>query len=323
MDLDKFTPPKEFEVFVNQIKNSEHNSNVKTYIDKSKTSTFENRQNTLEVDFSVPNYTKFSKTKYSYRLQGDSEQWSHWSHHSYVLFENLASGTYTFYVKAKIGDNLSSNVASYTFEISKKWYASNPMMLFYAFCILVFSFSMHTSYKKYYKKQEAKLLSKKQKEIELKELEATQEIMKLKNEKLLTDIENKNKELASSTMSMIKKNEFLNDIKKELQKEEGRNISNVVRIIDKNLNNTNDWKMFQEAFNNADKDFLKKMKSKHANLTPNDLRLCAYLRLNLSSKEIAPLLNISPRSVEVKRYRLRKKMNLGHGSGLTSYILEI
>ncbi|RZW55635.1 MAG: LuxR family transcriptional regulator, partial [Flavobacteriaceae bacterium] len=97
----------------------------------------------------------------------------------------------------------------------------------------------------------------------------------------------------------------------------------VVKIIDKNLNNTEDWKMFEQAFNNADKDFLKKIKSEHSSLTPNDLKLCAYLRLNLSSKEIAPLLNISHRSVEVKRYRLRKKMNLPHKASLTHYILEI
>ena len=81
--------------------------------------------------------------------------------------------------------------------------------------------------------------------------------------------------------------------------------------------------MFQEAFNNADKKFLKKIKTNHSELTPNDLRLCAYLRLNLSSKEIAPLLNISPRSVEVKRYRLRKKMNLDRDENLTTYILEL
>jgi AraC family chitin signaling transcriptional activator len=81
--------------------------------------------------------------------------------------------------------------------------------------------------------------------------------------------------------------------------------------------------LFKEAFNNADKKFIKKVKSKHPDLTPNDLRLCAYLRLNLSSKEIAPLLNISHRSVEVKRYRLRKKMNLSHNLNLTNYILEI
>ena len=100
-------------------------------------------------------------------------------------------------------------------------------------------------------------------------------------------------------------------------------MKSVIKIIDKNLNNEDDWAFFEEAFNNADKDFLKKVKAKHPSLTPNDLKLCAYLRLNLSSKEIAPLLNISYKSVEVKRYRLRKKMGLPHESSLTNYILEI
>ena len=65
------------------------------------------------------------------------------------------------------------------------------------------------------------------------------------------------------------------------------------------------------------------MKQLHPKLTPNDLKLCAYLRLNLSSKEIAPLLNISVRSVEIKRYRLRKKMGLEHEEGLVEYVLSI
>ena len=68
---------------------------------------------------------------------------------------------------------------------------------------------------------------------------------------------------------------------------------------------------------------MKKMKSIHPTITPNDLRLCAYLRLNLSSKEIAPLLNISHKSVEVKRYRLRKKLELDHEQSLSNYIIEI
>ena len=157
----------------------------------------------------------------------------------------------------------------------------------------------------------------------MKELENSQKIIKLNNDKLRLDIENKNRELATSTMSIIKKNEFLNAIKTELVSGGKNNLDKVVKIIDKNLNNTDDWKLFQEAFNNADKKFLKKIKNNHPELTPNDLRLCAYLRLNLSSKEIAPLLNISPRSVEVKRYRLRKKMNLEHDANLTSYILEL
>jgi DNA-binding CsgD family transcriptional regulator len=97
----------------------------------------------------------------------------------------------------------------------------------------------------------------------------------------------------------------------------------MIKVINRNLNNDHDWEYFQEAFNNADKDFLKKMHQLHPNLTPNDLKLCVYLRLNLSSKEIAPLLNISVRSVEIKRYRLRKKMNLLHEKSLVEYILEI
>jgi DNA-binding CsgD family transcriptional regulator len=158
----------------------------------------------------------------------------------------------------------------------------------------------------------------------MKKLENQQQLMKFNNDKLRLDIENKNRELGISTMSLIKKNEFLNNIKSELKNADGgSNLKQVIKIIDRNLNNTDDWHLFEQAFNNADKDFLKKIKAEHPSLTSNDLRLCAYLRLNLSSKEIAPLLNISPRSVEVKRYRLRKKMNLPHESSLTNYILEI
>jgi DNA-binding CsgD family transcriptional regulator len=125
-------------------------------------------------------------------------------------------------------------------------------------------------------------------------------------------------------MSLIKKNEFLNALKKELKNAESlNNLNHIIKIIDRNLNNTDDWQVFEEAFNNADKDFLKKVKNQHPSLTSNDLRLCTYLRLNLSSKEIAPLLNISSRSVEVKRYRLRKKMGLQRESSLSDYILGI
>lgn len=78
-----------------------------------------------------------------------------------------------------------------------------------------------------------------------------------------------------------------------------------------------------EAFNNADKEFLTRAKELHPDLSANDLKFCAYLRLNLSSKEIAPLLNISVKSVEVRRSRLRKKMNLSRETNLIEHILSI
>ena len=149
--------------------------------------------------------------------------------------------------------------------------------------------------------------------------------MKIKNEQLAQDVDSKNRELAVSTMSLIKKDELLALIKEDLKNAPeitNKSVKSVITTITKNINKEDSWNIFKEAFDNADNDFLKKVKQDHPTLTPNDLRLCAYLRLNLSSKEIAPLLNISVRSVEIKRYRLRKKMNLDHEQGLVEYILS-
>ena len=99
---------------------------------------------------------------------------------------------------------------------------------------------------------------------------------------------------------------------------------NLERILpDGTRRDLEDWEFFEKAFNNADKDFLKKVKKAHPTLTHNDLRLCAFLRLNLLSKEIAPLLNISVRSVEIKRYRLRKKMNLSRDESIVDHFVNL
>lgn len=283
-----------------------------------------NKRNNLEFNYSIPNYNKLKNNHYQYQLIGLSDKWSKWEEKPSHLFENLPFGSYTFNVRGKIGDQLTTNIASYSFSIERPWFLSNLSIALYVIGLIVIFLIFHNAYKRYYKKQRIDILKKAQKELELKELESKQELTSLKNEKLKQDIENKSRELAISTMSLIKKNEFLNTIKKDLIKIDSNNhLKSVIRIIDNNINNTDDWKLFEEAFNNADKEFLNKIKDKHPNLTPNDLKLCAYLRLNLSSKEIAPLLNISHRSVEVKRYRLRKKMELAHESSLTKYILEL
>ena len=173
-------------------------------------------------------------------------------------------------------------------------------------------------------KQERRLANINKRKLEIREIQRKQQLVNLENEKLQQDIESKSRELAVSTMSMIKKNTLLGSIKDELiHVNELSEVKKVIRNIDKNINDNEDWTYFEEAFNNADKDFLKKIKELHPKLTPNDLRLCAYLRLNLSSKEIASLLNISPKSVEIKRYRLRKRMNLEHKTNLIGYILSV
>ncbi len=285
---------------------------------------FRHAENNLSFSFTVPQYGKYVNAEYQYMLEGVQDEWSEWSNRPFINFKNLASGDYTFRVRAKTGNSMSFNTAEYSFSISKPWYATTVALLIYMIIALIAAYLINRAYKNYYHRQKEKLIEENNRLLEIKELENEQELMKVKNQQLEQDFENKNRELAASTMNLIKKNELLSMIKDDLKKSgEGGNIKSVITTINKNINEDDTWDMFKEAFNNADKDFLKKIKKEHPLLTPNDLRLCAYLRLNLSSKEIAPLLNISVRSVEIKRYRLRKKMDLPHELGLVEYILSV
>ncbi|MFY7709472.1 triple tyrosine motif-containing protein [Tenacibaculum sp. MEBiC07804] len=313
-----------YELSINSIKNHSLNGEPK-YLETTAKNSVElaPKDNSIEIAYSVPYLSTDAPVKYQYQLDGYKEDWSDWTYKNKILFENLSFGDYTFKVRAKIGDELVSNVPTYSFTIKRAWYISNLALVSYVLFVFLFSLFMDRLYKSYYRNQREQLLKKQEREFQLKSLESEKELMEIKNSQLKQDVESKNRELAVSTMSMIKKNELLSSLRKEILKGDEKSLKAVIKIIDKNLNNTDDWQMFEEAFNNADKDFINKIKKIHNNLTPNDLRLCAYLRLNLSSKEIAPLLNISPRSVEVKRYRLRKKMDLPHDVNLTSYILEI
>lgn len=322
IDLNKIDL-KSYDIAINSISNYAINGEAFS-VDMTKFSNFGNNENNLQFTYSVAEFNKYLQAEYQYKLVGYYDEWSSWSSESSVLFKNLPYGQYAFKVRSKVGNNLSNNEAIYKFEIAKPWYLSNLVLIQYLLGFITLVVMVHSLYRRYYKKQREKLMLKNKRDLELKELEIEQQLMQLKNEKLVLDIDNKNRELAISTMSLIKKNEFLNQIKEELKNTENqKSVKPVIKIIDKNINTTDDWTFFQEAFNNADKDFFKKVKSKHPKLTPDDLKLCAYLRLNLSSKEIAPLLNISHRSVEVKRYRLRKKMDLPHETSLTNYILEL
>jgi ligand-binding sensor domain-containing protein/DNA-binding CsgD family transcriptional regulator len=287
---------------------------------------FKHDENNITFSYNVPEYNKYINAEYQYLLKGIQDEWSEWSAKPTVNFKNLPSGEYTFMVRAKIANSVPVNTANYTFVIKKPWYFTNLALLFYlALCIAIANM-INKAYQNYYQKQKEKLIEENNLLLEIKELENSQELMKVKNEQLLQDVDAKNRELAVSTMSLIKKNDLLALIKEDLKKSSEVNtvsLKSVINTITNNITEDTTWNVFKEAFDNADKDFLKKVKSAHPPLTPNDLRLCAYLRLNLSSKEIAPLLNISVRSVEIKRYRLRKKMDLPHEQGLVEYILSI
>jgi len=283
-------------------------------------------ENNITLNFTVPQYDRFINVEYQYILEGFQNQWSEWSTKPTISFKNLSPGEYTFKVKAKVANETPENIAIYNFKISKPWYLTIYAILFYLILAYGLAYFIHKAYRNYYHKQREKLIEENNRLLEIKELENEQELMKLRNEQLIHDVDTKNRELAVSTMSLIKKNELLELIKEDLKKtaeNKNKDIMPVITMINRNIKEENSWDIFKEAYDSLDKDFLKKMKTAHPSLTPSDLKLCAYLRLNLSSKEIAPMLHISIRSVEIKRYRLRKKLNLIHDEGLVNYILNM
>jgi len=156
-----------------------------------------------------------------------------------------------------------------------------------------------------------------------------QERIRTQNAQLEADILRKSQELANSTFNLVKKNEILIQIKDELgevKTELGprmpeRHYQRMQRLIDSHMTTEQDWQIFETNFNEVHDVFFKKLKRDFPNLSPGDLRLAAYLKMNLSSKEIAPLLKISIRGVENKRYRLRQKLGLDPEANLTEFLM--
>ncbi len=322
LSLNQYIIPKS-QLFFNRITAFDiyQKENSLSLIEKSNLSP---EMNNIRFEFSAPYYSTLNAIQYQWYVEGYHTDWLPWSDLSFAEFKNLDYGDYTFYVRAQTGQQPIGEVMTYSFSVLHPWYISYWAIGIYFLVIILLSLFINNLYTKYYERKQIKYVEETKKELALKELSNTKALVEAKNDKLSQRIESKNRELAISTMSMIKKNTLLGAIKDQLIKvTEISELQNVVKNIDQNINNQDDWNFFEEAFNNADQDFLKKIKDLHPKLTPNDLRLCAYLRLNLSSKEIASLLNISSKSVEIKRYRLRKRMNLEHETNLIGYILSV
>lgn len=288
----------------------------------------------IRISFSLPYYRQ-SKIKFQYYLEGYSKQWSDWSTATQKDFTNLGRGTYKFKVRAKINEELISQVTEYEFTVLPPWYGSNWAIAFYALAGVVALIAGKRIYEAKLKKDQQLITQKLQAEKEeflKKEAEATEkQIIKLRTEKLQAELAGKNRELANSAMSLVYKNELLQKLSQEITKlkdENGKKLSEdqlrkIQKVIDDGMNDERDWNLFESSFNEAHESFFKKLKANHPDLVPNDLKLCAYLHMNMSSKEMASLLNISLRGVEIRRYRLRKKLDVPHDKNLVEFLMEL
>ncbi|SOD18893.1 two-component regulator propeller domain-containing protein [Pedobacter xixiisoli] len=290
-------------------------------------------KNSIRISFALP-YYRLSKIKFQYFFEGYSKQWSEWSTATQKDFTDLSYGSYTFKVRAKIDDQTVSEVSTVKIIILAPWYASNWAWAFYFICIITGLIIGKRIYEAKLKRDQQKIadaLQKEQEEYLKKKAEDTEkQIGKLEKEKLQTELAGKSRELANSAMSLVYKNELLQKISQELNKlKENKDkpqedqLRKIQKIIDDGMNDERDWNLFENSFNEAHESFFKKLKVNHPDLVPNDLKLCAYLRMNMSSKEMASLLNISVRGVEIRRYRLRKKLAVPHDKNLTEFLIEL
>ncbi|WP_460219761.1 tetratricopeptide repeat protein [Psychroserpens sp. MEBiC05023] len=151
---------------------------------------------------------------------------------------------------------------------------------------------------------------------------------KVEREKLDNSLQFKEKELTTHALHLAHKNEVLLDLKSQLKElksssDNSRNFQKVINTINLDINNDNNWEQFRTYFEEVHKDFNAKVIRTYPEVSSNDLRLMSLLKMNLSSKEIANILNISTEGVKKARYRLRKKLNLSTEDSLQELVIEL
>lgn len=290
-------------------------------------------RNSLHFEYSAPLYAEQSNVQYSYLLKGFDANWSDWSKKTEKEYTNLPPGNYAFQVKAKNNLGSESAVDIYAFIVLPPWYQTTGAYLIYIFLLGGMIYLFFRRQKRLFMKQQQKYEEEQRRLTYLHELEmekSEKEIVKLRNEKLEAEIEYKNTELASTAMHLVQKGELLGNIKEEMSRiKKNANghaapdeFKKIMRILGEENKMDKDWEQFAQHFDHVHSDFLSHIKSTYPHLSPHELKLCAYLRMNLSSKEIAQLESISVRGVEIGRYRLRKKLKISTETNLFDFLMS-
>ncbi|MDD5149219.1 MAG: histidine kinase [Flavobacterium sp.] len=245
-----------------------------------------------------------------------------------IILNNLNSGTHNITIFQYDGSHYSE-VSSFEFIVAKPWYFSIWMILLYIAILGTISYVYYKWNKmRYIQKlalQEEEL--KHQKKILEMKLIAENELNIQEYEKHILELElqTKSSEVTGKSLSIAKQSEMIESIQEILDKEVDFNRlkSEIKKVIKSNAVNKHEWQTFETNLNQIHDEFIIKISKKYPNLTPKDIKLCVYLKMNLSSKEIAPLMNISFRGVELQRYRLRKKLNLIQDENLSKFLLSL
>jgi DNA-binding CsgD family transcriptional regulator/cbb3-type cytochrome oxidase subunit 3 len=245
-----------------------------------------------------------------------------------IVLNNLKSSTNTVSIYQNDGLHYVK-VSSFKFTVTNPWYFSFWMIMLY---LLLLGTILYVYYKwnKLRYNQRLRLREeelKHQKEILEMELKAENQLSSQEYEKYILELELKSKssEVTGKSLSIAKQGEMIENIQKILESETDVNKlkNEIKKAIKINSINKHEWEIFETNLNQIHNEFIINLSKKYPILTPKDIKLCIYLKMNLSSKEIAPMMNISFRGVDLHRYRLRKKLNLSQDENIYKFLLSV
>lgn len=291
--------------------------------------------NSVRFDYDLSFLSLGDDIRFQYRLNKDT-----WSDPTTVRtkeYSNLSEGDYTFEVKVLFPDGTTSS-DDISFSILPPWYRSMAAYVCYIILFLLLLWYLYRWDDIRVKRKEKlavvekdKKLHEMEKEYEEEKARQERQIMELEKEKLEYDLKHKSQEMANLMINFVRKNEMLTEIKSEIMKvaaavkgegsrEAKQQLLLINNKIDSNIQSDEVLKRIEDQFDLIHNNFMKRLHAKHPDLSPNERMMCAYLKMNLSTKEIAPMLNISVRGVETIRYRLRKKFGLEREDNLIDYL---
>lgn len=291
-------------------------------------------ENKIEAEFSTvcfslcyPVYNNYTY-KVRYKLEGLNDQWVDNERSLEKKYTRLPFGSYVFKAEVYDGNQILAST-TLPFVILRPWYLSYWAISGYVLAGLILLLLLQYIVYQSVKKKKDRVIEQQriahQAEIEQQE----KKIIELEKEQLEADLRFKSKELSGVVMTNIAHQEFLNSLKEEIQQQKlsgqytRKNLDKLLALVNNNIvSDEESWNMFQANFDRIHENFFRNLKQQYPDLTSGDLRFCALLRLNLPTKEIAKLLNISIRGVDAARYRLRKKFNLPQEDSLTDFMIN-
>jgi DNA-binding CsgD family transcriptional regulator len=264
--------------------------------------------------------------QFRYYLSSFDEDFGSWTTASFKEYSNLKVGTYKFQVQTFTSRGEIVTSKPFMVIVVPPFYKSLVARILYLLAGISILYLIYRLQRQYYRGKQSRLEQEKQKELALKQ----KELQELREEQIKSELSHVNNLLAASTMNLVVKNEFMENIKEEIRQvrrtdnveDKQRALERIIKAIDTTLKVQEDWKQFEHHFDRVHGDFLTRLTTEFTDLTPGEQKLCAFLRLKMDTKEIANLMGISLRGVEVARYRLRKKLGLDAHQNLSKFILE-